>query len=104
MSETTETTETASGTQSGGVELNGLFAFKVGMSAVFEEGERIPVTVLKYEPMVVSQIKTEEKDGYTSVQVGFVPSRASRVTGAQKTKLGKAGFENGARFVREIRS
>lgn len=104
MSETTtektENTEAASG----GVALNGLFAFKVGMSAVFEDGERIPVTVLKYEPMIVSQVKTEEKDGYSSVQVAFVPSRASRVTGAMKKKLGKAGFENGARFVRELRN
>lgn len=87
-----------------GAELNGLYAFKVGMSAIFEEGERIPVTVLKYEPMSVSQVKTKENDGYTSVQVAFVPSRASQVTGAQKKNLSKAGFENGARFVREIRT
>lgn len=100
MSETTEKTEAASDA----VELNGLFTFKVGMSAIFEEGERIPVTILKYEPMVVSQVKTKESDGYSSVQVAFVPSRASRVTGAQKKKLGKAGFENGARFVRELRA
>jgi large subunit ribosomal protein L3 len=100
MSETTEKTETASDA----LELNGLFVFKVGMSAVFEEGERIPVTVLKYEPMIVSQVKTKDSDGYTSVQVGFVPSRASRTTGAMKKKLSKAGFENGARFVREIRA
>jgi large subunit ribosomal protein L3 len=100
MSETTEKTEAPSDA----VELNGLFAFKVGMSAIFEEGERIPVTVLKYEPMVVSQVKTKESDGYSSVQVAFVPSRASRVTGAMKKKLGKAGFENGARFVRELRA
>src|SRR5580698_2621452 len=97
-----ETTETAE-KKSDGVQLNGLYAFKVGMSAVFEDGERIPVTVLKYEPMVVSQVMTKENDGYVSTQVAFVPSRATRVTGAQKKKLGKAGFENGARFVREIR-
>jgi large subunit ribosomal protein L3 len=86
------------------VELNGLYAFKVGMSAVYEDGIRIPVTVLKYETMAVSQVKTKETDGYASVQVAFVPSRASRVSSSAKVNLAKAGFENGARFVRELRS
>lgn len=103
MSEQTNT-ETAEKAATGDVQLNGLFAFKVGMSAIYEEGERIPVTILKYEPMVVSQVKTKEKDGYASVQVAFVPSRATRVTSAQKKKLSKAGFENGAKFVRELRT
>lgn len=83
--------------------INGLFAFKVGMSAIFEEGERIPVTVLKYEPMAVSQVKTKEKDGYEAVQVGFCPDRASQTNGAAKKHMSSAGFENGAMFVREIR-
>src|ERR1700722_10430173 len=104
MSEQEQAEATAT-EKSGAVELNGLYAFKVGMSAVFtEEGERVPVTVLKYEPMLVSQVKTKEKDGYSSVQVAFVPQRASRVNNAQKIQLGKVGFEKGARFVREIRS
>lgn len=84
-------------------QLNGLYAFKVGMSAVFADGERIPVTVLKYEPMVVSQVKTKENDGYDSVQVAFVPDRATQTNKAAKTSLSKAGFENGAKFVREMR-
>lgn len=98
MSETTEQK-----TANGPAELTGLFAFKVGMSAVFEGGERIPVTVLKYEPMVVSQVKTKETDGYEAAQVAFVPDRASQTNQATKTKFAKAGFENGAQFVREIR-
>ena len=77
----------------GALELNGLYAFKVGMSAVFEEGERIPVTVLKYEPMVVSQIKTKEKDGYEAVQVAFCSgSRASKPSGAAKEKSQQSWF------------
>ncbi len=101
--ETTEQTpiETAG---SSGVHLDGLFAFKVGMSAVFsDEGERIPVTVLKYEPMIVSQVKTTQSDGYDSVQLAFVPDRATQTTGARKTHLQKTGFENGAKFLREVR-
>lgn len=101
MSEQQETQETNT---ANGVELGGLYAFKVGMSAVFnEQGERIPVTVLKYEQMVVSQLKTVDKDGYAAVQVAFVPSRASQVTNADKKRLTAAGFENGAKFVRELR-
>ncbi|HMN68141.1 MAG TPA: 50S ribosomal protein L3 [Bdellovibrionales bacterium] len=98
MSET-ETTEQ----KSGAVQIDGLFAFKVGMSAIFEKGERIPVTVLKYEPMVVSQIKNKENDGYESMQVAFVAERASQSNGAMKKGFEKAGFENGAKFVRELR-
>lgn len=100
MSEATETKNEASAKAA---QLGGLYAFKVGMSAVFEEGERIPVTVLKYEPMVVSQVKTKEKDGYDSLQVAFVPDRSSQTNNAAKNQFAKAGFENGAKFVREMR-
>jgi len=87
----------------GAIQLDGLFAFKVGMSAIFENGERIPVTVLKYEPMVVSQVKSKESDGYESVQLAFKADRASQTNKATKTSLGKVGFENGAKFRREMR-
>lgn len=102
MSETTETQNTEQ-TAAGAVQINGLFAFKVGMSAIFENGERIPVTVLKYEPMVVSQVKTEATDGYESFQVAFKADRASQTNEATKSALSKAGFENGAKFRREFR-
>lgn len=86
------------------VEMSGLYAFKVGMSAVYNEnGERVPVTVLKYEPMVVSQLKSKEKDGYQAVQVAFKPNRASQTNKADKGKTSKAGFENGAKFLKEFR-
>ncbi len=102
MSETTETTTTQPTSEA--LQLDGLYAFKVGMSAVFSpEGERIPVTVLKYEPMVVSQVKTKQSDGYEAVQVAFLPDRASQTNGAAKKHLAKTGFENGARFIREVR-
>lgn len=102
MSEVNETSEQAS--SASGLQLDGLFAFKVGMSAIFDEsGERVPVTVLKYEPMVVSQLKTKATDGYESVQVAFVSDRASQTNAAKKSHLTKAGFENGAKFLREVR-
>lgn len=86
------------------LQLEGLYLFKVGMSAVFsEEGHRVPVTVLQYAPMTVSQVKTAEKDGYNALQVSFMPKRATRTTKAEATKLKAAGFENGARYTKEIR-
>ncbi len=97
-----QTENSSSGTDA--VEMAGLFAFKVGMSAVYNDnGERVPVTVLKYEPMVVSQIKTAEKDGYQAVQVAFKADRASQTNKAAKGATSKAGFENGAKFLKELR-
>ena len=87
-----------------GVSLDGCYAFKVGMSSVYNDnGEVIPVTVLKYEPWVVSQLKTTENDGYEAVQIACRPKKARRSGAAEKGHLSGAGFENGAQFVREIR-
>ncbi len=99
--QTAEASEAA--TESQGADTQGLFAFKVGMSAIFENGERIPVTVLKYEPMVISQIKNKASDGYEAVQVAFVADRASQTNKATQAKVKPAGFENGAKFLRELR-
>ena len=86
------------------LQLDGLYLLKVGMSAVFSaEGQRIPVTVLQYAPMTVAQVKTEENDGYNALQVSFVPKRATRTGKAEATKLKAAGFENGARYTKELR-
>lgn len=86
------------------VKLDGLFAFKMGMSSVYNEaGENIPVTVLKVGQWVISQIKTTERDGYTAIQVASDPKKASRTTKAEKGHFKKSGFENGAHFVKEIR-
>ena len=49
-----------------------ILATKVGMTQIFnEDGMLIPVTVLQAGPCVVTQVKTDENDGYTAVQVGF---------------------------------
>lgn len=88
-----------------GIKLNGLFAFKEGMATVYnDKGESIPVTVLRYETWKVSQIKTQEKDGYTAVQLAAVPKKDKNASGAEKAHLKAAGFESGARYVKELRS
>lgn len=89
---------------SSGIKLRGLFLKKVGMTSIFgDAGEMIPVTVLKMDPWVVSQLKTNEKDGYTAVQIASGPKKAVRTSSAERGHLAKAGFENGAQFIREIR-
>ncbi|NEU35244.1 50S ribosomal protein L3, partial [bacterium LRH843] len=84
-----------------GVQLDTIFAYKVGMSTVYKDGVATPVTVLKYEPMVVSQVKSEETDGYQAVQVAAGPKKATRTSKSEKGHLTKSGFENGAHLIRE---
>jgi large subunit ribosomal protein L3 len=95
--------KTGSGTNSE-VKLNGLYAFKEGMATVYNEnGEAVPVTVLRYEPWFVSQIKSEENDGYVGIQMACRPKKAKNASEAERKHLAKAGFENGAQFVKELR-
>lgn len=81
----------------------GVIGRKCGMTRVFtEEGVSIPVTVIEVEPNRVTQMKTEETDGYRAVQVAVGERRASRVTKAQAGHFSKAGVQAG-RKVAEFR-
>ena len=52
--------------------MRGLIGKKIGMSQVYNElGEMTPVTVLEVGPCVVTQVKTQENDGYEAIQVGY---------------------------------
>jgi large subunit ribosomal protein L3 len=74
------------------------------MTRVFtEEGISVPVTVIEVTPNRVSQVKTEETDGYEAVQVTVGERRASRVTKPQAGHFAKAGVEAG-RSAGEFRS
>ena len=65
---------------------------KVGMSQIFDaDGKVIPVTVIEAGPCVVVQKKTEEKDGYTAVQLGFEDVPERKLTKGEKGHLDKAG-------------
>ena len=80
-----------------------ILATKVGMTQIFnEDGMLIPVTVLQAGPCVVTQVKTEENDGYTSVQVGFGEIREKLVNKPEKGHFDKAGVAV-KRFVREFK-
>ena len=66
---------------------------KIGMSQIFtDSGLVIPVTVVEAGPCQVSQIKTVEKDGYSSVQLAFTDTKESRISKAQAGHLKKANI------------
>lgn len=86
------------------VKLTGFFGLKLGMASVFDEqGKMVPVTLIQVPHWIVSQIKTNEKDGYSSVQIASVPKKSKNSPKSESSHLKKAGFESGARYVREIR-
>ena len=64
--------------------MQGLIGKKVGMTSIFDEnGKNIPCTVLQAGPCVVTQIKTQEKDGYFAVQLGFDDKKEKHTTKAE---------------------
>ncbi|MFQ3220183.1 MAG: large subunit ribosomal protein L3 [Paraglaciecola sp.] len=74
----------------------GLIGRKVGMTRIFtEDGVSIPVTVIEATPNRVTQLRTDETDGYTALQVTAGDKKASRVNKAAAGHFAKAGVEAG---------
>ncbi len=81
----------------------GILGEKVGMVQLFDEdGRAVPATVIKAEPSVVVQIKTEERDGYNAIQVGYGKVKESKVTKPLRGHFEKAGVEP-RRVLKEFR-
>ncbi|MBY4596541.1 50S ribosomal protein L3 [Ottowia caeni] len=81
----------------------GLLGRKVGMMRLFtDDGDAVPVTVIDVSNNRVTQVKTQENDGYVAVQVTFGARKASRVTKPVAGHLAKAGVEAGE-IIREFR-
>jgi large subunit ribosomal protein L3 len=81
---------------------NFILGLKLGMSQVFgKKGEVIPVTLVKAGPCYVLQRKNLDKDGYSAVQLGFLPKRkvTKPLSGHIKKNFGKI---NGFRYLREF--
>lgn len=72
----------------------GLIARKEGMSRVFTaDGAHVPVTVLKVENCQVTAVRTEEKEGYTAVQLGVGKAKVNRTSKAMRGVFAKAKIE-----------
>ncbi len=83
--------------------MRGLVGKKVGMTSVFDEiGRSIPVTVVEVPAAVITQIKTEEKDGYNAVQLSSFDKREKNVSKSVKGHFAKSGTDSKA-VVREFR-
>jgi len=73
------------------------------MSQIFNQnGKVIPVTLIKAGPCWVTQVKTEDQDSYSSVQIGFEPAKSKHVNKAQQGHFKKAGLKRNYRYLREF--
>ncbi|HBK67450.1 MAG TPA: 50S ribosomal protein L3 [Firmicutes bacterium] len=81
----------------------GILGRKIGMTQVFNSaGRLIPVTVVEAGPCLVVQKKTEDKEGYSAIQLGFDEKKAKHTTQPMKGHFTKAGVK-ALRFLKEIR-
>jgi len=72
--------------------MSGLIGKKIGMTSIFDEnGKNIPCTVIQAGPCVVTQVRTEEVDGYNALQLGFDDKAEKRATKAEIGHAMKAG-------------
>ena len=82
--------------------MRGLIGKKIGMTQVFKYGgQAVPVTVVEAGPCVVTQVKTQTKDGYDAVQVGFGERKAKHSNKALDGHFTKAGTD-AKRFLAEF--
>ncbi|MBH0123275.1 50S ribosomal protein L3 [Rhodococcus sp. HM1] len=73
-------------------QIKGILGTKLGMTQVFDENNRVvPVTVVKAGPNVVTQIRTEERDGYNAVQLAFGAIDPRKVNKPVSGQFAKAG-------------
>ena len=81
----------------------GVIGKKLGMTQIFDEqGLAIPVTVIKVDSIVVTQVKTVETDGYNAIQVGTIAAKEKHLTKAQIGHFKKNELEN-FRYLQEFR-
>jgi large subunit ribosomal protein L3 len=72
--------------------MSGLIGKKIGMTSIFDEnGKNIPCTVIQAGPCVVTQVRTEEVDGYNALQLGFDDKAEKRANKAEIGHAKKAG-------------
>ena len=71
--------------------MSGLIGKKIGMTSFFDaNGKYTPCTVIEAGPCVVTQVKTNEKDGYTALQLAFDEKKEKNTSGAMKGHFGIA--------------
>ncbi len=80
--------------------MNGLIGKKVGMTSIFDStGKNIAVTVIESVPNVVTQVKTNETDGYDAIQLGYGSAKAKNTTKPMMGHFEKAGTDPKQKLV-----
>ena len=80
--------------------MSGLIGKKIGMTSLYDEGgKNLACTVIQAGPCVVTQLKNDEKDGYSSVQLGFFDKKETRLNNAEKGHAKKANTEPKSKVV-----
>lgn len=83
--------------------MKGLIGRKVGMTQIFDEdGNALPVTLIEAGPCYVTQVRKQDRDGYSAVQLGFGEVDARRLTGGQVGHLKRSDLPP-LRYLREFR-
>jgi large subunit ribosomal protein L3 len=81
----------------------GLLGNKIGMTQIFDEsGNIIPVTILKVGPCIITQVKTESKDGYDSIQIGYGNVSAKSLNQPELGHLQKSNIQP-LKYLKEFR-
>ena len=81
----------------------GLLGNKIGMTQIFDEsGNIIPVTILKVGPCIITQVKTENLDGYKAVQVGYSSVSNKTLTQPELGHLQKSNIQ-ALKYLKEFR-
>jgi large subunit ribosomal protein L3 len=81
----------------------GILGRKVGMTQFYDDkGDAVPCTLIELGPCTITQVKTEEKDGYAAIQIGFEERKPKRVTKPEMGHFRKAGVKPQVE-IREIR-
>ena len=80
--------------------MSGIIGIKVGMTSVITpEGKKIPCTVVQAGPCSVTQVKTEAKDGYNAIQLGYGSRKDKNVTKPLQGHFKKAGTTSKSKLV-----
>lgn len=84
--------------------MKGIIGKKIGMTSIFSsDGKQTACTIIEAGPCVVTQVKTQDNDGYTSLQLAFGDKKEKHTTAAEKNHFAKSGASP-KQFVKEFRN
>ena len=84
--------------------MKGLIGKKIGMTSVFTpDGKQVACTIIEAGPCVVTQVKTKESDGYSSLQLAFGDKKERHILASEKNHFAKSNT-SAKKFIKEFRN